>query len=125
MPGFAELGRSRPIEYYMLHDATPSGRSVGFYAGKYIAKVVVDGFGQRYVYVGLAPRRCDGKFDVAALKTGECILQPGLVYRHMRVKKSWWQSLRTLSYGGSDSRDCRSIEISCNFRSTNPTRPST
>jgi hypothetical protein len=44
-------------------------------------EAAVDYFGRRYVYAGVAPRRRNGKYDGDALRWGEWIVEPGLVYR--------------------------------------------
>ena len=94
MPGFADLMiQSRPIEYFILHDPTPIGRRIGIYENKSVHEAVVDAFGRRYDYAGIAPRRWDGRFDVDGLQTGEFILRPGLIYRYKPTKKSWWEWL--------------------------------
>jgi hypothetical protein len=83
----------RPVEYFIVHDATPRGPRLGRYADHEIAESIVDSFGRRYVYAGIAPRCWNGQFDVDALQPGEFILQPGLVYRLKVVKVRWWESL--------------------------------
>ena len=73
--------RSFPIEYYMLQSVAPDGSEVvGYFAGRPILEEVVDPSGHRYHYAGLAPRLRDGRFDVAALRPGEWLVEPGLVY---------------------------------------------
>jgi hypothetical protein len=85
----------RRVEYSILHDVRPIGPSIGFYAGRDIRESVVDVFGRRFLYAGVAPRKWDGVFDVEALKAGEFIVQPGLVYRLATsgVAAPWWKSL--------------------------------
>jgi hypothetical protein len=70
-----------PIEYSMMVEPRPAGPTIGLYRGLPIAERVVDQFGRRFLYVGLASRRRDGRFDVASLRAGEFIAEPGLVYR--------------------------------------------
>ncbi len=89
----APLPRSRPLEYFILHDAKPSGPSVGRYGGKDIPASVVDEFGRSYVFAGIAPRRWNGSLDVDALRTCEFILMPGVVYRLEHIRPSWFESL--------------------------------
>ena len=73
--------RSFPIEYYILRNAGPNeGPIVGYLAGQPILGSVVDPLGRRYRFAGLAPRLRDGQFDVALLRPGEWIVEPGLVY---------------------------------------------
>jgi len=56
------------------------GPVVGFYGSHPIAAAVVDHWGHRFVYVGAAPRRFDGRYDYAALGSDEWIVEPGLIY---------------------------------------------
>ena len=73
--------RSFPIEYYMLQNVAPDGSEiVGHFSGRPILREAVDPCGRRYHYAGLAPRLRDGRFDVAALRPGEWLVEPGLVY---------------------------------------------
>jgi len=71
----------RPIEYMILVDPRPDGPSLGFYRDKPIAAAVVDYFGRRYVYSGIATRLRDGQYDVNALSKEERLVEPGLIYR--------------------------------------------
>lgn len=90
---FAGPTRIQHIEYFLLHDATATGPSVGIYANSNIPASVADEFGRRYVFAGLAPRQFNGEFDLDALEVGEFILMPGLVYRLERLPRSWIESL--------------------------------
>jgi len=72
--------RERPVEYFILMEPRPDGPTVGYLDGRPIAASVVDFFGAHYAYVGAAPRRPDGRYDVEALKAGEWLVEPGLVY---------------------------------------------
>lgn len=74
------VGRRIPTEYFVLANLQPVGPVIGHLAGQPIAETVIDGHGSRYRYVGVAPRDPDGRFDVEALKPGEWIVKPGLVY---------------------------------------------
>jgi hypothetical protein len=56
------------------------GPVLGSYANQPIAEAVVDCFGRRFVYAGVAPRRHNGRYDFGALAPGEWIVEPGLVY---------------------------------------------
>jgi hypothetical protein len=80
MPNFS-ASHIRPIEDVFLIEPRPAGPVVGFLAGNPIAEAVVDYFGHRYVYAGVAPRRHNGRYDPDALGRGEWIVEPGLVYR--------------------------------------------
>jgi len=87
----------RPIEYSILHNAKPIGPSMGFYTDREIPESVIDEFGRRFVYAGVAPRKCNGAFDVDALAAGEFIVQPAWSIAAW-AKTSWRQTpLRTLS----------------------------
>ena len=90
----------RPIEYSILHNAKPIGPSMGFYADREVTESVIDEFGRRFVYADVAPRKCNGAFDVDALAAGEVIVRPGLVYRRVSAKTSWWRSLLPTGYVG-------------------------
>ena len=86
MPG--AVVRSRPpIEYSILHDAKPVGPAIGIYAGCSFSDIVIDRYGRLFDFTGVAPRQMNGQLDVDALRPGEFILQPGLIYRHRKQQK--------------------------------------
>src|SRR5262249_13853057 len=72
--------RGQPVEYFILMEPHPDGPIVGRYAGHAIAEAVVDYFGRRFTYAGIAPRLRSGRYDVESLRPGEWIVEPGLVY---------------------------------------------
>ncbi len=76
----ARVGRGVPTECFILNDVRTEGATIGQLAGNPIVETVVDTSGHRYRYVGVAPRAADGRFDVDALRTGEWIVRPGLLY---------------------------------------------
>jgi len=76
-----------PVEYLILVDPRPAGPLLGYYNGRPIPAEVVDYFGRRYAYAGIAPRRLNGQYDVDALGTGERLVEPGLVYRFAELQK--------------------------------------
>ncbi len=76
---------------------TPVGPVIGPYGGVEIAEAVIDTFGRRFVYVGIAPRQQNGRFDDQALGPGEFILKPGLVYRHDKASKALDRSQTEIS----------------------------
>jgi hypothetical protein len=80
----------RPLIYLMLHEPVPSGLAIGRIGADTIYEFVTDGFGKCYRYVGLAPRRWSGEIDGDALRAGEFILPPNLVYQleHKRVPRT-------------------------------------
>ena len=80
MPRFG-LSTGRPVEYFILVEPHADGPVVGYYGGSPIPAAVVDYWGRRYSYAGIAPRRRSGQYDVEALRPGEWIIEPGLVYR--------------------------------------------
>jgi hypothetical protein len=69
-------------EGLVVVDPKPDGPVVGFYADQPIAEAVVDYFGRRFVYAGVAPRSFNGRYDFGALGPGEWIVEPGLVYSY-------------------------------------------
>jgi len=70
----------RPVEYFILVEPRPDGPIIGRYAGHAIAEAVVDYFGRRFTYAGIAPRLRNGRYDVDSLRAGEWIVEPGLIY---------------------------------------------
>jgi hypothetical protein len=72
---------ARASEYSMIVEPRPEGAIIGYFAGKPISEQVVDLFGRRFSFVGLASFRRDGDVDATALDFGEFIAAPGLVYR--------------------------------------------
>ncbi|HUL07917.1 MAG TPA: hypothetical protein VLV76_16475 [Candidatus Acidoferrum sp.] len=76
----ANFTTARPVGYSLLIDPRPDGSIVGYYAGRAIAEAVVDHFGRRFTYAGVAPRLRNGGYDVDALRPGEWIVEPGLIY---------------------------------------------
>lgn len=93
----------RPLEYFILQDATPSGPHIGGLGDMPIFESVTDYFGKSYSYVGLAPRTWAGEIDVYRLKPGEFILPPGLVYRLCKQPRA--QKIKHL-FGSFFLRDC-------------------
>ncbi|HWA80756.1 MAG TPA: hypothetical protein VG848_10670 [Acetobacteraceae bacterium] len=81
MPSPRALSQAQTIEYSLLHHTTMDGPVIGTYMDQPIAEAVIDETGRRYVYAGLVPRGRGGRFDTGALRPGEFILQPGLIYR--------------------------------------------
>ena len=70
------------VDYLILVDPRPAGPVLGYYKQQPIPAAVIDYFGRRYLYAGVAPRRRNGQYDIAALATGERLVEPGLVYCH-------------------------------------------
>ncbi len=68
------------VEYSMLAEPRPAGPVVGYFRDRPIAAAVVDCFGRRYVFSGIAPRRPNGRYDLEALAQHEWLVEPGLVY---------------------------------------------
>ena len=82
------IGRGVPTEYFILSDLRSEGATIGHLAGNPIVETVVDASGHRYRYVGVAPRIPDARFDVDALRRGEWIVRPGLVYAFEGKRKA-------------------------------------
>jgi hypothetical protein len=68
------------VEYLILVDPKPAGPLLGYYNDRPIPAAVVDYFGRRYIYAGIAPRHRNGRYDVDALARDERLVEPGLVY---------------------------------------------
>lgn len=67
-------------DYAILYHTTGSGELIGSYRDHPIYEQVTDEFGRVYSYIGLAPFRRDGSFDVDSFGPGEFVLPPGLLY---------------------------------------------
>ncbi len=78
----ADTRRAQFIEYSILHHAKPAGPTIGRLNGNAFSEFVYDEFGRIFVYRGVAPRLRNGQFDDAALKDGEFIVPPGLIYKY-------------------------------------------
>jgi hypothetical protein len=66
--------------YSIMVEPRPAGATIGLYRGLPIAERVVDRFNRHFTYVGVIGRRRDGQYDVDALKPGQFVVEPGLVY---------------------------------------------
>lgn len=77
---------SPPIEYLLIAEPRPDGPLIGYFAGHAIASAVVDCFGRRYVFAGIARRRRNGQYDAEALTRGERLVEPGLIYEQVSTK---------------------------------------
>jgi hypothetical protein len=70
----------RAETYSIMVEPRPIGATIGLYRGLPIAERVIDLFDRRFVFVGIIGRRRDGHYDVDALKPGQFVVEPGLVY---------------------------------------------
>ena len=70
----------RTDSYNIMVEPRPAGTTIGLYRGLPIAERVVDLFDRRFTFVGVIGRRSDGQYDVNALKPGQFVVEPGLVY---------------------------------------------
>jgi hypothetical protein len=66
--------------YSIMVGPRPVGATIGVYRGLPIAERVVDQFNRRFTFAGVIGRRRDGQYDVDALKPGQFVVEPGLVY---------------------------------------------
>ena len=73
--------RSFPAEYLILPRTFDDGPTVGYIGERPIAEEILDQWGRRYVYCGLAPKLASGAFNLKLIRTGEWIVEPGLLYR--------------------------------------------
>jgi hypothetical protein len=78
--------RARPVEYFLLDEPCADGPVIGLYRDQPIAAFVIDADGRHYAYAGIAPRLSSGRYDVEALRQGEWLVEPGLVYAVERDK---------------------------------------
>jgi hypothetical protein len=85
---------SHPIEYLIIAEPRPAGPLIGYFAGHAIASAVVDCFGRRYVFRGIASRRANGQFDASGLARSERLMEPGLIYEHEPVRREAKRPLR-------------------------------
>ncbi len=83
----------RPLDYFVVQEPRPTGRSLGLFADREISETIIDMFGNRYTFVGLAPRKWNGELDAKALGAGEFIVLPGLVYRRECPRPKGWFKL--------------------------------
>lgn len=72
--------RNRPVDYFMLQEPKGEGLLVGHFAGAPIPERMTDCFGLRYRFAGIASRLTDGRYDLDALRPGEWLVEPGLIY---------------------------------------------
>lgn len=72
--------RSFPTEYLVLPHVAADGPVIGYFGERPIAARIRDQWGQRYAYRGVAPLRADGTVNLALVRTGEWIVEPGLLY---------------------------------------------
>jgi hypothetical protein len=70
----------RADTYSIMVEPRPAGATIGLYRGLPIAERVVDQFDRRFTFAGIIGRRRDGQYDVNALKPGQFVVEPGLVY---------------------------------------------
>jgi hypothetical protein len=68
------------FDLHIIVEPNADGPTIGYYDDKPIAAAVLDEFGRRFIYDGVAPRRRDGSYDVNLLRPGEWIVEPGFVY---------------------------------------------
>ena len=72
--------QQRPDIFSIMIEPRPAGPVIGFYRDLPIAERVVDLFGRCFTYAGIIDRRRDGQYDVDGLKSGQFIVEPGIVY---------------------------------------------
>lgn len=81
------------LEYAILHNTTPDGPVIGRLDEREFSEFVLDEFGRRFAFSGVAPRLSNGQYDDAALQDGEFIVPPGLIYKYRgKTDKSGWLS---------------------------------
>lgn len=70
------------LAFCIIDAVSPLGRPLGRFGEAEFTEAVLDSFGRRLTYVGVAPRTRDGMFDSRALQDREFIVKPGLIYRY-------------------------------------------
>ncbi|MBO9198330.1 hypothetical protein [Rhizobium sp. 16-449-1b] len=75
------VSRSIPHEYFVLDVADRSGPIVARLGDRTVPESVIDRRGRRYHFAGVARRDPRGRLDVTALRQGEWIVAPDLIYR--------------------------------------------
>ena len=75
-----QAGPQRADTYSIMVESRPAGATIGALSGPAHRRAVVDQFNRRFTYVGVIGRRRDGQYDVNALKPGQFVVEPGLVY---------------------------------------------
>lgn len=128
MPGF-NIRAGQPVDYYLLVEPRPAGPMIGVYRDQPISQSITDYFGRSFSYDGVAPRRRDGKYDLDALKAGQFIVEPGLLYcadgRKANAQKRGLMSAMTGLAGSKNvqgARDCEKGDQSSALPSEYPTR---
>lgn len=99
-----QTGSHRADIYSIMVEPRPLGATIGLYRGLPIAERVVDLFNRRYSFVGVIGRRRDGQYDVDALKPGQFVVEPGLVYSLESPVRRERQQLQPESQKGEDKR---------------------
>src|SRR5581483_6950255 len=99
----AHFSKNRPVDYSILVDPRADGPIIGTLNEHPIPAAVRDAFGRRYLYVGVASRLRDGRYDVKTLSPGEWFARPGLVYRSESSDTGgllgWWRKRDATSPG--------------------------
>lgn len=78
-----------PRECFVLTEFKTEGGVLGRLGPQPIHPFIVDNFGSRYAFAGIAPRRADGSYSLERLNAGEWIIEPGLVYRLLGGRQPW------------------------------------
>jgi hypothetical protein len=85
---FAHTGRrADTLEFSILHNTKAIGPAIGRLDGLEFFEFVTDEFGRLFSYSGVAPRLSNGRLDDTALRAGEFIVLPGLIYEYCEQAK--------------------------------------
>jgi hypothetical protein len=102
-----QAGPQQADAYSIMVEPRPVGATIGLYRGLPIAERVVDQFNRRFTYLGVIGRRRDGNYDVNALKPGQFVVEPGLVYGletgEGQAKQEAWAEPRPEAQSESES----------------------
>lgn len=92
-PQYSHFDGRRRAEFFILRNVVPVAPVVGRHADRDIFRSVVDEWGRRYSFVGIASFRREGGYDCDALRTGEFILPPGIIYQLDYMPTTFWELL--------------------------------
>lgn len=80
MPHSVYFGGQLYIEPHILRNVTAAGPVIAKYGDTLVREIVRDEWGRAYRYAGVTAQN-KGAFDPAALRDGEFVLPPGIIYR--------------------------------------------
>ncbi len=91
-------------EFHVMVDPRPTGQIIGVYGDRPFSESVADLFGRHFTYTGVASRRTNGQYDLDALREGEFIVEPGLLYCIVPARTRSGMGRRLDTFGRSGGR---------------------